>query len=494
MEWSRYWTVGLVILGAVGALGCEPGETVGEPTCPDDPAYGLVPEKCGIWVSAGKGDDTNDGTQAAPVATLMHAIELAEKGPGRVYACGETWEEVVMVPSGVSLHGGFDCEAGWAYAGAAARGKLVSTGPTAITWFAGESQKGAFFTDFYVKSADAVEPSGSSIALFIRDWLPLAVLRAELVAGNGADGLDGEPADDSVPAANGAPGNDGADACSAPVSKGGIPAETACAAGTSKGGKGGDSGPMLAEMGDRGEPESSLDGGEGGLGEAMSPNCTAGSPGLDAFENASGYGGSKFGRLTKEGFVGTPGEDGKVGPPGQGGGGGGALFGSVAVCGAVNPGGAAGGSGGGGGCGGKPGKGGQPGGSSIAFATRGDGAVRTDYVVFRSGNGGNGGNGGAGQPGGWGGPGGKGGKGAGGIPDGCPGGHGGRGGQGGQGGGGAGGHSVTTMSLNDTTGFARDHFEHHIGNPGQGGKGDPYFPIATDGDSGVYSSDLGVDP
>src|SRR5262245_15909681 len=102
----RSWrlAVGWVFLCAAGAVGCDAGETIGEPPCPEDPAEGDVSDECGIWVSTGKGNDMSDGTQAAPVATLMHAIELAEKGARRVYACGETWTEAVMVPSGVSIH------------------------------------------------------------------------------------------------------------------------------------------------------------------------------------------------------------------------------------------------------------------------------------------------------------------------------------------------------------------------------------------------------
>ena len=494
MAWSWFRTVGLVVLAAAGGLGCDSSETMGDPPCPNDPVEGPVAESCGIWVSAGQGDDANNGTQAAPVASLMRAIELAAKGPHRVYACGETWTEVVMVPSGVSLHGGFDCERGWAYTGETARAKLLSTGPTAVTWFAGDTQRRAYFMDFHVKSADATEPSGSSIAVFVRDWMPLSIVRAELVAGNGADGLDGEPAvEDDLPAMAGAPGNDGADACSAPVSKGGAPAETACAEATSTGGKGGDSGVAFAEDGAKGEPESAFPGGKGGLGQQGPAGCTAGAQGGEGVPGDGGYGGDYEEYLTPEGFKGAAGEDGLPGMPGQGGGGGGAVLGSVAVCGGTFPGGAAGGSGGAGGCGGKPGKGGRPGGASIALATRSDGELRTEYVVFRSGIGGKGGDGGASQLGGKGGAGGLGGKGFGTIPAGCPGGAGGKGGRGGIGGGGKGGHAASIIGLLGNSGTVRIFDEYYPGTPGIGGKGDPALP-GGDGDSGYYSTEVLVDP
>jgi len=68
-----------VVLLISGAVGCGPGDSSatdntggaggsggsgGGPVCPDDPADvdGAVPEACGIWVSAGLGNDANDGT------------------------------------------------------------------------------------------------------------------------------------------------------------------------------------------------------------------------------------------------------------------------------------------------------------------------------------------------------------------------------------------------------------------------------------------------
>jgi hypothetical protein len=496
MAGLRIWALVLVMVGAAGAMGCDSGETSttgeggsggtsgtggtggqggsgGGVVCPDDPAEGPVAEECGIWVENGR-DDTNEGTQAAPVGTLARAIELAAQGAGRVYACGY-WTEPVVVPSGVSLHGGFDCTDGWVYVGPLERAKIVAKSPIAITWIAGESTKRAFFTDFYVESPDATEPGGSSIACFIRDELPLTMLRVECTAGDGANGAHGAPGDpNDLPAAGGMPGNGGADACSAPTTKGGASPENTCSAGTSKGGAGGDSGQALAANGQAGEPAGDP-GGAGGVGEQLAPNCTAGGPGTSGGDGAYGIGGDPtgtYGRLTVDGYVGYPGEDGKPGAPGQGGGGGGATLGSVAVCGATNPGGAAGGSGGSGGCGGKGGGGGQAGGSSLAIATRSSSLV-LDYVVMRSGNGGNGGNGGTPQLGGTGGSGGAGGKNAGSIKPGCPGGSGGGGGKGGIGGGGAGGHSFTLARVTTAQAPAVSHLELYEGDGGEGGLGDP---------------------
>ena len=131
----------------------------GGPVCPEDPAEGPVPEECGIWVSASLGRDDNEVTYAQPVASLTHAIELAHEGQGRVYACGETWSETLMVPFGVSLYGGFDCEANWAYVGEPRRMMVTSPDPIAITWFVeGPSPPASTLAEVYVESSGAVEP------------------------------------------------------------------------------------------------------------------------------------------------------------------------------------------------------------------------------------------------------------------------------------------------------------------------------------------------
>lgn len=495
MKELRRWVFGLVALLTVGC-GVDPGDSSGgggsagsgDPggggtggsggtglQCPDDPALGPVAPECGIWVSAGKGDDTAEGTQDAPVATLTRAVELAAKERGRVYACAETWAETLVMPGHVSLHGGFDCENGWAYVGGEEKQSiLASPGPIALTWADGDdSETTPFLTDFHIESADAVEPGGSSIVVFIQAKdLFATIQRCLLIGGNGAHGEDGAPGDmDGQPAPSGVSGMQGQSACSGPGSKGGAPPQNICESGISKGGIGGDSGPLTATNGGAGEPAADPPAGEGGLGEQSGPQCTPGQSGASGTAGSYGLGGKEgLSRLTVDGFIGVAGEDGKPGAPGQGGGGGGATFGSVAVCGAANPGGAAGGSGGAGGCGGKPGRGGLPGGASFVVATLSETVIWESILI--AGDGGNGGNGGPPQDGGSGGLPGLGGAGAGTIKPGCAGGNGGSGGEGGWGGGGAGGLSlIITTPFGGAIGYSsKDWVE---GNGGKGGAGAP---------------------
>jgi hypothetical protein len=386
------------------------------------------------------------------VASLSHAVELARGSKdSRVFACGDTWTEPVVVPPYVSLFGGFDCNDGWTYKGENFRAR-VHTGPDQIPIKIDGFGGHVTISDFAVRADNATIPGGSSIGVFITDIIEVLIQRCEIIPGDGARGADGEPV--SGVAMSGAAGNDGADACSAQVGKGGASPQTACAGVTSTGGKGGDGGDTAGD-GEPGAPDpqdpQNPQAGSGGKGQTAAAGCTAGNPGADGAVGAFGWGGGQHssadrGHLTPDGYVGEPGDDGQPGTPGQGGGGGGAGLGGAAVCGGAKPGGGGGGSGGAGACGGLGGKGGGAGGSSFAVA------ARTNHLKIVSskltvGYGGNGGNGGAGQEGAPGGAPGQGGAGMGVLGAGCAGGKGGRGGAGGPGGGGAGGHSIGVAVL-----------------------------------------------
>jgi hypothetical protein len=495
-------TAGVVILGAVGC-GETPSETGSSgsgsgPLCPDDPAEGPVADECGIWLSRGGiGDSHNDGTQASPVDSWERATKLAQEGPGRIYACGgQTWFEPIVVPAGVSVYGGFNCNNNWSYEGAANLTRVIAApGEIGMTWLDSGSAGQLVLADFYVESKSAVVPGGSSIAVLIRDTKKFfAFYHCEIIAGDGADGLDGAPGGaGDLPATEGTAGNPGADACSAPLSKGGAAPETVCSVGTSNGGAGGDGSPIIAANGGAGEPAGGLPGGEGGLGEQTAPVCTAGADGASGTDGAFGHGGQARGRLTVDGYVGHAGEDGEPGTAAQGGGGGGARFGKAAVCGAANPGGAAGGSGGAGGCGGKAGKGGQAGGSSIGVAGLGKVSfLRNGHI--KTGRGGDGGNGGPPEGGGDGGLPGQGGAGSGSIKPGCPGGAGGNGGKGGWGGGGLGGTSAPIAVVRSADGGADLTATLEFGPEGKGGIGEEWAIDEARGKDGTAAINLELDP
>lgn len=468
--------------GAGGAGTGEGGDAGGSDlVCPVDPMDGEVADRCGVWVSAALGDDDNPGTQEEPVRTLTRGIELANPenaGPGRLYACGGAdaeYVEWVVLPSGISLFGGFECLHGWRFVGSDRRAVLHAPAASPVLTLA-EGEKESLIRDVKVWAEDAVEPGGSSIAVMALPGSRATFRRVELVAGDAADGLDGEDGThNGVPAQQGLPGNNGTDACTADPGLGGAAVITQCDGAPSIGGQGGDGNAVAASDGLDGLPaDPNLPGyGAGGPGEddAQGTVCKPGIGGAHGKDGQHGAGGYSVGKLTSDGYFGASGGDGEPGQPGQGGGGGGASLG--ASCAAAPYGGAGGGSGGSGGCGGKGGKGGQAGGSSIGIALLSNG-IFADDITIRAGNGGNGGNGGVMQQGGQGGLPGYGGLGfggAGGVKNACGGGLGGHGGNGGNGGGGHGGHSAAVAQVSGVLLKLGRPLMLEFGQEGAGGKG-----------------------
>lgn len=444
--------------GSGGAGGTA--TTGGGATCVlEDPVDGQVIAEdnapCAIWVSSSLGDDANPGTRDLPVKTLVKAIALAgaEGGPGRVYACAEVYPEAVKLAE-VSLYGGFRCDKPqWPYAVDEEKRAEIQAPPDPAPLVLLKSQAVSRILDFNVIAGDAFTPGGSSIAVLALEDSRAHFLRSHVIAGNGADGLDGEDGShDDQPAPQGMNGGDGTPACLLDVGLGASSAIKVCPDGTqSIGGQGGDANAVAASGGSQGlePPDPNPQGyGAGGDGDdaAQGTACTGGEHGAHGADGPDGAGGVGLGELTSVGLIttGAAGGDGKPGLPGQGGGGGGASLGAACVAaGGPAKGGAGGGAGGSGGCGGQPGKGGQAGGSSLAFAILSN-DIRVHEAVVQAGNGGNGGHGGIRQTGGKGGLPGYGGVGFGGAngaQDGCAGGVGGYGGNGGAGGGGRGGHA-----------------------------------------------------
>lgn len=480
--------------GGTGGSGSSGGSggTGGGYTCPADPSDGEVREECGVWISASRGDDTNPGTQAAPLKTIAAAIEAAKNSAWRIYACGEEYPGAVALPAGVSLFGGFrgcDGSGRWFHMEKGAR--AIISGPPdvpALTLLPGQGKSLVAHID--VKAPNAKQPGGSSIAVLALEGATAEVRWSGFHAGNGADGADGDPNDhNALPAQSGVTGHPGIDACLMNPSFGGAPTFVVCEDGTSStGGEGGKGGEMVATDGGPGFPQDPNQPGLGAAGKGESAlACTPGGGGAQGQKGENGLGGSADGRLTPDGhYIGADGGDGKAGTPGQGGGGGGGSLGKSIVCGAMPPGGASGGSGGSGGCGGRGGKGGQAGGSSFGIAALGQG-VSIDHVNFDLGKGGNGGKGGALQPGGLGGIPGQGGMGVGGlngIKAGCAGGVGGPGGNGGHGGGGRGGHSVMIAIVEGAV--VPGHSFPQYGDAGIGGLGGSSMIDAGTGQNGAH--------
>jgi hypothetical protein len=407
--------------GSGGAGGEAGGGTPPMDCDPADLTPGCVLKTTGaIFVapSAQGGEDTNDGTQSAPVLTVTKAIELAAGINIPIYICAGTYKEHVEVTAdNLALRGGFTCDSSvWTYD----REKRARIAPsTKNEALRVKDISGLEVTDLELVSANATTPGASSVAIFVSGSEDVVFTRLHVVAGDGADGADGVLegfvyAAAELLAGNPAMGNigglarEGADPC--PICEG-----TSI---VTKGGQGG----LPLQNGTPGQPDL----GAGEAGQVDVDDCTSGKRGGDAAPAADGMGAGPHGAIELSGWLPESGADGGVGEPGQGGGGGGGAATADA---------GAGGGGACGGCGGRGGGAGAGGGASIALLVW-DARVSIHACTLNTNAGGRGGSGAAGQLGQEGGT--KGDS----TNQGCDGGNGGTGANGGAGGGGAGGISV----------------------------------------------------
>ena len=422
------------------------------------------------------GNDRHTGTPNAPVATLRHAVELAQSIPLRwsVYmAKGEyRVDRPLRMPPFVSLFGMFDGTTNWGYS---TSNLTRVVGPSTVLMFGSylnvdNATNRVRIVGLEIEAADATEPGESSYAVMIRDRSQgVTIDRCRIVAGRGARGADGADGSDGLPGDRGGHGSDA-------IRNGGGGAGAAGVRAGGNGGAGGLGGAGATGAAGFGANLGQGSGGNGGLAGAV---CRRGSSGSKGSDGGNGSPGSNalvpleyFGQVLDSGYVGVAGLDGVPGSHGVGGGGGGGGGGNSTptLSGCTPEPAAGGGGGGGGGLAGGVGRGGRPGGSSVAVYSFGSVVAILDSILIAkdAGDGGNGGNGGLGGEGGSGGLPGQGfGLGA----SGAEGGRGGRGGASGSGSGGAGGHSISFLFEEHNSANGGYGCTYRVGLPGLGGRG-----------------------
>ena len=415
------------------------GEIVVIPGCEGSPLDSpeVVRDACGLFVRADAAVGGN-GTKSAPLSRIGDALAILGK---RLYVCGQTFEEAIVLPPGVELFGSLDCASDtWAYRGDQ-RTRRTVIAPTLAGAIPLRVMAGG---ETAVYGVSTLAPAGaaagaSSIAALVGSGARATFVDCDLTAQNGADGAPGEaPIGTAAPGLQGNSGNPGCVSSSGVI--GGDARTSTCGAESSTGGPGGNGGVAAGGEGSDGsaDPSPSAPRDNGGAGQHNGIACEAGEAGAPGADGAPGAGAAGVGAISESGFLGASGAAGKAaGKPGQGGGGGGGARGAT-VCLPVTRAGPSGAGGGTGGCGGAVGGGGGAGGSSIGLMSL-SAVVSLENVLLRTAQGGRGGAGNDGQPGGSGGVGGTPAPGSAGA---CPGGVGGQGGRGGAGGGGLGGHSL----------------------------------------------------
>ncbi|MCA9540404.1 MAG: DUF1565 domain-containing protein, partial [Myxococcales bacterium] len=174
-----------------------------------------------VFVSPTRGNDQSPGTAEAPVATLGRALALAAPDRRPVllavgdYALGEA---PVVMPSGVSVHGGYVFEPDgdeWTRVSpddGVGRTTRLLGGPRVLTY---QNLNAPTLLDLVVVQAADAPAGRSSTAIFARgvgDWLTLR--QVEVRAGRGGRGRNGTAGERAIDAATpGADGLDGDDDC-----------------------------------------------------------------------------------------------------------------------------------------------------------------------------------------------------------------------------------------------------------------------------------------
>jgi hypothetical protein len=428
----------------------------------------FVSDATAIFVSP-NGNDNASGTSAAPVDTIQHGIDLAQSvGIHHVVVGLGNYPGFLLLPPGMSLHGGYD-PASWKRI-PGAYSHIIASGAGTDAW--GIKATGAIAPAVVQGFQIDVVPAAAGQNL-IGIWLidsPALVVRDNLILPGPAPA--GSPGVSAVAAAPGSGGQGGA--LGSGLFPGGGDGGGGAGGGSTCGRPGGNGGSGgHGANGAAGVPSpGGAAGGAGGIsGDCLHIPNTPGGVGGDGAAGAPGSAG--LGGLqvtivgdtwrTDSGLV-----AGTAGLPGGGGGGGGGGAGDIDgfLCFAGVAGG--GGGGGAGGCGGDGGGVGGAGGSSIGvFALRSPVMLTANTITAASG--GPGGPGGAGGLGGAGGAAGPAGGGNGGGSNGGGGGVGRSGGNGGEGGGGGGGSSIAIASVFATVSTADNVLT--IGPAGNGGAG-----------------------
>jgi hypothetical protein len=154
-------------------------------TCSGSPSSNpsVLSDDCGVFVALWA--TTRPGRhQASPYQTLARAIEAAgEKGAPRVFACGGTYAESVVIPGGLELYGSLACPNGsWApggektvIAGFRTRSRPGSRAEGRSSWRGSRSWH-----------PSAKVAGGSSIAVLAEPTSVAELRGCELTAGDGA--------------------------------------------------------------------------------------------------------------------------------------------------------------------------------------------------------------------------------------------------------------------------------------------------------------------
>lgn len=151
----------------------------------------MVHESYGVFVSASKGSPSGDGSRTSPLKSVSAAIAAAKSSGRRVYACAETYDEVLTLADGIAVFGYFDCASSWKVGVGRATIAPKTEGVAARAASIGKPTR---IEGFQITAANATTPGGSSIGLIAQDAGGLSFFDVGITAGTAMAGEDGTAA------------------------------------------------------------------------------------------------------------------------------------------------------------------------------------------------------------------------------------------------------------------------------------------------------------
>ena len=144
-------------------------------------------ESFGVFVTPG-GQAAAAGTRKQPLASIQAGIALGRSLGKRVYVCGGTFHESLVIADSISVIGGLDCSREeWRAGTTRTRVEAPASPAAAANGIASATR----IENLELIAPDASEPGGSSFGLLAVESPGLSLVGSRVEAGSGSKGADG---------------------------------------------------------------------------------------------------------------------------------------------------------------------------------------------------------------------------------------------------------------------------------------------------------------
>jgi len=182
------------------------------------------------------GNDNNNGSISAPMATIGNAQQLTSAFRSSLYVAQGTYNESVIVQNGVSIYGAYDASDTWARA---VDHTTTIIGQNGAAIAAASVSQATILDRLTVIASSPSDRGNSSIAInILSSGAGLEIRNCVIIAGDGSRGDDGVRGSNGSSGGNASGGSNGCDGCSS-GGYGGNGGWSTCGANGGNGGRGG---------------------------------------------------------------------------------------------------------------------------------------------------------------------------------------------------------------------------------------------------------------